>query len=364
MKRMLKFKNFTFKLTEDCNFHCSYCEQTASKQYLQNSQIQTALDFFSPYLEIDSYINFYGGEPLLALPQIKYIKEAILSKAQGQSRPFRYTISTNGSLLSEEILEYLNQNKISPLISFDGYAQEITRKKATFNSTVKVIKSLVSTDLDFVVNSVFIPKTIEHISHSMRFLIEMGVPKINLTFSTVYPWQESDIKQLKDELLELREVLIFHYSDTQKIPIQNYSGKPSKKVFSCSAGKDRMTLMPDGSLWGCHLFANYFNYAKDPSVRDKYCFGDLNDFVEKHELIYPRIISNHAFLRMEYFSTEKTHCLFCSDIVNCAICPAYSALTTGRVGDIPVWACKIKRVMREEKRFFQEIIKKPVRGHC
>lgn len=350
----MKFKNFTFKLTSDCNFSCNYCSQKQSKEYLDNPDIEAALDFFYPYLESECYINFYGGEPLLAFPSIKKIVGLIRTRNQDKDKRIRYTISTNGTLVDNAVLEFFSRNEISPLLSFDGTAQEISRKKGTFDSTLSVIKKLLKTEQDFIVNSVFTPETVDHLSDSMRLLIEMGVLQIGLTLSTLSSWEDGALAFLQEELGKLRRLLVTHYRNTSTLPIQNYLGSSGKGVFACAAGRDRMVLTPAGTLWGCHLFANYYDQVNDPSLHRHYCFGDLNTFIEQHAETYPRILGHHSFFSMECFSSGKEYCLFCPEMEDCGVCPVYGAFVTHAIGDIPTWTCKIKKIMREEVRIFRQ----------
>jgi hypothetical protein len=58
---------------------------------------------------------------------------------------------------------------------------------------------------------------------------------------------------------------------------------------------------------------------------------------------------NYADLRMDCFYTQKTFCLFCEEMEDCAVCPIYAALSTGVIKEIPLWTCEIKKIFRAEK---------------
>jgi uncharacterized protein len=352
----VKLKDFTFKLTESCNFDCTYCLQTKSTTCLEHSYIETALDFFFPILEGDCFINFYGGEPLLELDSIRHIVESVERKKKTQHKQIQYTISTNGSLIDDETLRFFSQHLISPLISFDGLAQEITRKMGTYAPTVAIIEKLKAVDIKFTTNSVFTPGTVENILGSMRLLMDLGVKNIDLSFSMVSPWDEPSLQRLEKELERLRPHLVSFYDRHGFIPIQNLSGEPKKRLFYCAAGRDRMTLAPDGKLWGCHVFPLYFSQYPDSPKYQKYCFGDLNDFIENHKSSYPLRLRHHEDLRMDCFCTDEKYCLFCEDLEYCSVCPVYAALGSGVMRRIPTWICRIQKLMRTERALLGEVV--------
>jgi sulfatase maturation enzyme AslB (radical SAM superfamily) len=345
----VEFNGFTFILTDDCNYRCTYCQHKKVKSYLSKSHIESALEYFYPYFSEECYINFYGGEPLLAFPAIRNIVFSLEEKNRTHEKRIHYTISTNGSLMDEDVFRFFIRYNISPLLSFDGYAQDITREKGTFDSSVALIKKIQASEIDLLVNSVFTPETVKFLSKSMRLLMDMGVKNIDLSLSTVDPWDETRLEELEAELANLRKSLFSFYKRTKTIPINKFSKSLKKGVFQCAAGRDRMTLAPDGKLWGCHLFSLYLSGKESTRQYQKYCFGDVEHFFKNLEQIYPKILMNYAELRMDCFYTPKEFCLFCEEIEDCGICPSYAALSSGVIKEIPLWICEIKKIFRKEK---------------
>ena len=117
----------------------------------------------------------------------------------------------------------------------------------------------------------------------------------------------------------------------------------------CAAGRDRMTLTPDGRLWGCHLFPLFFLGKESTREYKKYCFGYIDYFIEHRDQIYPQILINYTDLRMDCLYTPKMYCLFCDEMEDCEVCPVYAALSSGVIKKIPLWTCEIKKIFREEK---------------
>src|SRR3990170_2286015 len=125
----MELSSLTIILTDQCNFNCAYCYQKKGKQRLDSAVLTRAVRFFQPFFARECFIDFYGGEPLLAFEEIRRTVEQIerLSKKRGIKA--HYSLTTNGSLLNDYILDFLEDHEFSVLLSFDGLAQDISRRK-------------------------------------------------------------------------------------------------------------------------------------------------------------------------------------------------------------------------------------------
>jgi len=349
----MEFSGFTLMMTDDCNFNCSYCYQIKEQKYLDVTTAIKAIDFFFPFFVEDCFVSFYGGEPLLAFDQIREIVGYIQDK--NQKKRIRYSINTNGSLINDEVLQFLNENKFTLMLSFDGYAQEDFRQKGSFTPLVSCLEKILGcSDISLATNSVFTPESVGYLSRSTRFIVELGVPSAMLSFSNLQPWDTSALFQLKKEMGSVREFILSFYRKTGTMPLTNFRKTTNNRVFSCYAGKDRMALATDGLLWGCCHFPDCYRRKGKPKEYLKYCFGSLNSFIENHETVYPEIIANYSNLNMGYFFTSKTFCMLCEDMEECVVCPMDAAMASPTTGKIPDWTCKIRKILRQEKVFFYE----------
>ena len=146
----------TIQLTQDCNFRCSYCPYTngvGTQRKHEHKSIsldmaKRCIDFLKERC-VDSmvvFVGFYGGEPLL---EFNKLKEIVAYEEQVyDGRELVFTISTNGSLLTEEKIEYMIQHKINRLISIDGPEQIndknrvfADKKTGTFQAVIKQIEN-------------------------------------------------------------------------------------------------------------------------------------------------------------------------------------------------------------------------------
>ncbi len=340
-------------MTEDCNYNCSYCYQKKRKKYIETSAIEKALDFFLPFLKEECYINFHGGEPLLAYDKIKRTVSSIQDRNGRLKKQIHFSIVTNGSLIDDVVLEFLNQHKFYILLSFDGLTQDISRKKGSFKKIVEIVEKLLRCpDIELDVCSVSTPETVGYLSSSLQFSIGLGVPNIYLSLSTLLPWDPGSLLKLKKELASLKEFLLAFYRRTRAVPLISFRKSSGKGVFFCNAGRDRLALSPEEKLWGCYLFPDYFKGKEGTPEYEQYCFGELDSFIKNHERVYPEIRGNYSKLRMDYFSTSETSCRDCDELRECEVCPMDTALSGFSIGKIPGWTCEIKKIIRKEKEIF------------
>ncbi|MFQ6108507.1 MAG: hypothetical protein ACE5L7_03020 [Candidatus Aminicenantales bacterium] len=243
-------------------------------------------------------------------------------------------------------------------LSFDGLAQEVHRKKGSFRKIEAHIQQILKhPDIKLEVNSVFTPETVDLLSESMEYLMDLGVARIHFSLSTLTPWTPQSLRTLNNQMVQLRKILLFYYQDNNgRIPVVNFQKAPKKGIFSCAAGKDRLAVSPEGKIWGCYLFADYFRGKEKSTGYRKFFFGSLDDFMKDYGRIYPHICSNHTRLSMDNFSTPHMECLFCSELEECAICPINAAFAGSPIGKIPAYMCEIQKIkIKERKRLEKQI---------
>ena len=360
----MEINNLTFIVTDDCNFNCSYCFQEKEKKTIDNQTIERTVDFFYPYLKNngDIYINFYGGEPLLAFDKIKYALRLFQEKNKNENKQLKFCLTTNGSLLTEKMLDFFNDNNFDLLLSFDGLAQEKGRKSFTLPQMVELIKKIQAyTHIHFEINSVFSPQTVNLFPESMRFILKQGEPVVTFNIVTTEEWKAEQLETLKDELGQFTDFMAQYYKDKGTMPVSNFRSaveKETKKkgIFQCGAGRNRMAVTPEGKLWGCFLFHDYFKTRADGPEYPAYCFGNLTDFIADYDTHYPEILSNYAELRQDLFQVEEDFCFLCEEIQGCGICPINAAYTSGSLGKISRCKCELEKIQSAALRNLRQKI--------
>jgi sulfatase maturation enzyme AslB (radical SAM superfamily) len=355
----MEISNLTFIVTDDCNFNCAYCMQKKEKKTISHACIEKAVDFFYPFFKEDENVHcgFYGGEPLLAYDRVKHATQLVQEKNKTGDKKIEFSLTTNGTLLTEKMLDFFNQNQFTLMLSFDGLAQNMGRKKGTLEKMVRVVKQVQDyPGINFDINSVFTPDTISMFSESLRFLIELDGPEITFNLSTMEEWKPAHLSALEQELEQLVDFLVLYYKKTGRIPVKNFQAPvPGPGVFRCSAGSEHMAVTPEGDVWGCFLFHDYFKTrGESPQYRDFY-FGTLTDFIANYKVRYPGLAANYSELRQDFFQVEcePAHfCFLCQDVKSCMVCPVNAAYSSGSLGKIAWRQCQLNKIQLNARKTF------------
>jgi len=316
--------------------------------------LKDACEFFFPFLIEDGTICFWGGEPLLALDSIRLAVECLKKQRGGSLRNVRFSLTTNGSLLTREARHFLNELGFEILLSFDVPAAD-RRSPGHRLQTLAVLETLLdSSRIRTVTNNVFTPRTVRHFSASARFLAERGVPEIYLSPANNAVWDAPSLSRLEDELVRLRRWLFRFYEKTETVPFVDFRKGSVEGTFICTAGRDRMCVAADGTLWGCHFFIDYFRAHPDAQEQQPYSFGPLEVFIRSPERRYKKILKNYDLLHMEYCRTPKTLCLLCRFLDQCCICPVSAAFSSPCIGRVSASTCRISRLIMRQRDLFWE----------
>jgi sulfatase maturation enzyme AslB (radical SAM superfamily) len=361
----MRFGQLAFIVTDDCNFRCTYCPQTKENIYLKPNTIGKTIQFFYPFLEKEAYIIFFGGEPLLAFDTIEYIVACFQEKYKEEDKKLRFSITTNGSLVTNYMLKFFDRHRFKVIVSFDGLAQDTGRKAGTMKPLLQVTRQLAKgryPGITFSTLSVFSPATVGHLSESIRAIAEAGVTDIGLDIADNMPWENRDLETLEEELGRLSDFLVEYYKETGHVPVDSFrkakadSCADGPKTFACAAGQKRIAVSPAEDLWGCFVFHPYFKHRQELQDFHSYSLGKLDDFIKDHEAVYRRAMFYYDALIQDYFFTDRQHCFLCEEVNSCRVCPVNAAYTTSSIGKISPWVCKLNRLQKKErKRFLQKL---------
>ena len=346
--------SFSLIVTGECNFSCRYCYQEKDGLSLGAAELEKALDFFWPRFGRECAVMFCGGEPLLRQDTIRRAVGSVSAKNRHLGKAISFSISTNGSLLNDDILAFFDRHRFSVLLSFDGFAQDKGRKKGTFRPVSEALESLRERrGIELLTNSVFMPETVSDLSASIRDIVSRGVRDVQISFATEFPWRPGPLAELEAQLADLRRFLLARARRTGRVPVANFRKSPEAGLFACPAGESRMALAPDGRLWGCHLFYDFHHKTNDP-YSARYGFGPLDSFMADPQRVTARVLPRYADLEMDFFHTPRRFCGLCPEVHDCVICPVDAAFSSGIIGRITTAGCRIRRIVRRQKRLLWE----------
>ncbi|MEE0452179.1 radical SAM/SPASM domain-containing protein [Peptacetobacter sp.] len=212
---------FTIFVTNACNLKCSYCYEGSKKTNI-NMDIKTAelvINFIKEKIKnedkkIPLYIVFHGGEPLCNFETIKYIEKQL--KKENMNRKIIFDITTNGTLMNEEITDFI-ENKITNIsISIDGTKDNHDKNrvfhngKGTYDIVIENSKKLLEKCKNIRVRMTIVPQNIEFISQGIEELIKLG-------FKEFVPYPDFMNKKWSISDLELLKIEINKFMDLKKI---------------------------------------------------------------------------------------------------------------------------------------------------
>ena len=352
----MKLRGLTLTLNDRCNYRCVYCyKEKGRKAALSYRRARGALTFLWPFLARTYHLSFYGGEPLLSFETIRRLTSFLRDQESVSGKKARLAITTNGSLLSDEVIDFLGRERFTVTVSFDGLAQDRQRLPGSFEQILGRLRALRRRPgLDLRVNSVFTPETVDCLSPSVRLLLRSGIGRISYALSVSKPWDKPSLARLEDELAKVRRLVLRRYRRRGDIPVDDFRDSGTGGVFGCAGGKDWLAISAEGKVWGCAFFDDYFFGKRRSREYRDYSFGSLAWFRRNPGLVHARHAPSYSRLTQDKFRSSRGPCFLCPELGRCAVCPAVAALSGGSLEFVPDSLCEIQRIRSRQIRIFRE----------
>lgn len=268
-----KIHKFYILLGTLCNFKCLYCIQENNKKVQFPIKINEKLIEFLKEKSTKDFtqdIVFYGGEPLIYFEQIKEIVN------QTKEFNLRYQILTNGSLITDEIIEFCNKNNIQVMLSWDGKNSKTLRGKDSIKDNEKVLlidKLIINPVFTNISYPLDILKELENINEIRKSLFLKNnincYSKLEMVGSPLYPSNEHLVQYLitdynklekdSEKIIELalsdKESIYFEYliRMLREFEINQKSGLKNR-LNQCSTGYKVFNLDLNGNIYACHNY--------------------------------------------------------------------------------------------------------------
>lgn len=271
-------KKFTIQLGFSCNMSCSYCLQSKAKKVNFNQEhCDKILEQLNNTDLTNTKIEFWGGEPLLYIEEIKYIVEHLTIK------PHHFVIITNGMLLTLDLVKYFIDNNFNITLSHDAQGQDVRGKEPLEKKeSLEAIKYLYHNHKGrFAINSVITKGNInteERLKYFGKYLEESDITKI--PHGGEGPVYNSELELLNTETLcqDVYNDIILGYGSNYSYYLQIMNnffksiGKKKLENITTKCGIDNpdkyKVLSLDGKELSCHNY-NYKFDIKKLSSSDK-----------------------------------------------------------------------------------------------
>lgn len=302
-KRKTVVKALCLHVAHDCNLACKYCfaeeGEYHGRRALMSFEVgKKALDFLIDNsgnrrnLEVD----FFGGEPLMNWEVVKQLVKYGRSKEKEYNKNFRFTLTTNGVLLNDEIMEFLNEEMSNVVLSLDGRKEvndamrPFRNGKGSYDLIVPKFQKLAQSreQKNYYVRGTFTRNNLDFSNDVIEFadlgFKQMSIEPVVTDEKEPYAIQEEDIPKICQEYDKLAKEYIkrkkegrgfefFHFMiDLEQGPCV------AKRLSGCGSGTEYLAVTPWGDFYPCHQFVgeeefllgNVEEGITNTKIRDKF----------------------------------------------------------------------------------------------
>lgn len=349
-KRQGVLKAICLHVAHDCNLACKYCfavkgEYDGPKGLMSFETGKRALDFLveksgtRKNLEVD----FFGGEPLLNWEVCKKLVEYGRSIEKEHGKNFRFTLTTNGVLVNDEVIDFCNREMGNVVLSLDGRKETHDRLRTTCNGKgsydliVDKFKKFANArnQADYYMRGTYTHYNTDF-SKDIIHMADLGFKELSIEPvvsdpTEPYALKENDLPILKEQYEILADEMLRRYRNGNGFTFYHYmidlNSGPCivKRISGCGVGTEYMAVTPSGELYPCHQFVG----------DEKFLLGDIWKGV-----INTAILDEFKGCNV-YSHPECKDCfakLYCS-----GGCAANAYHTTGSVNGIYEFGCELHR---------------------
>ena len=297
--RQTVVKALCLHIAHDCNLACRYCfaeegEYHGRRALMSYEVGKKALDFLiansgsRKNLEVD----FFGGEPLMNWDVVKQLVEYGRSQEKAHNKKFRFTLTTNGVLLNDEIMEFCNKEMSNVVLSLDG-RKEVNDKMRPFRNGTgsydlivpKFQKLAESRNQEkYYIRGTFTRNNLDFSNDIMHFadlgFKQMSIEPVVGDESDPYAIREEDIPKIMEEYDKLAKMMIEREKEGKGFNFFHFmidlNGGPcvAKRLSGCGSGTEYLAVTPWGDLYPCHQFVG----------QDDFLMGNVDDGIVKPEI--------------------------------------------------------------------------------
>jgi len=298
-KRKTVVKALCLHIAHDCNLACKYCfaeegEYHGRRALMSYEVGKKALDFLIKNsgnrrnLEVD----FFGGEPLMNWQVVKDLVAYGREQEKIHNKHFRFTITTNGVLLNDEIQEFVNKEMDNVVLSLDG-RKEINDQmrpfrngKGSYDLIVPKFQKLAESrnQEKYYIRGTFTRNNLDFSNDIMHFadlgFKQMSIEPVVGDESDPYAIREEDIPKIMEEYDKLAKMIIEREKEGKGFNFFHFmidlNGGPcvAKRLSGCGSGTEYLAVTPWGDLYPCHQFVG----------QDDFLMGNVDDGIVKPEI--------------------------------------------------------------------------------
>ena len=278
--RPIVVKALCMHIAHDCNLACRYCfagkgEYRGEREMMSPETGKKAIDFLvansgnRKHLEVD----FFGGEPTMNMDTVKQVVEYARQLEKTTDKVFRFTLTTNGLLLSEDMFDYINKEMSNVVLSIDGRKEVNDRmrpvrggKGSSYDIILPKFKKLAESrgQDNYYVRGTFTHENLDF-SKDVLHLADEGFKQISVEPvvadpSEGYAIKKEDLAKIFEEYDALAKEIVKRKKEGRGFNFFHFmidiDGGPcvAKRLQGCGSGCEYLSVTPNGDLYPCHQF--------------------------------------------------------------------------------------------------------------
>ena len=353
-KKSNVIKALCLHVAHTCNLNCSYCFASQGKykgeRGLMSFEVgKRALDFLvensgtRENLEVD----FFGGEPLMNWDVVKQIVNYGRSIEKEKGKHFRFTLTTNGVLVDDDVIEFSNREMHNVVMSIDGrkeihdYYRKDLAGNGSYDRIIPKFQKFAHSrgDTGYYVRGTYTHRNVDF-TNDLFHLADLGFTQLSMEPVVCKPTDpealtEEDFPKLCDQYEILAKEMIKRKKEGRELTFYHYmidlSHGPCiyKRISGCGSGTEYMAVTPWGDLYPCHQFVG----------DEKYLMGNIWDGVTNEAV-------RNEFKKCNVYSRRE--CDDCWARLYCSGgCAANAYHATGSITGVYEYGCRLFRKRME-----------------
>lgn len=341
-------KALCLHVAHTCNLNCSYCFASQGKYHGERALMsfevgKRALDFLieNSGTRHNLEVDFFGGEPLMNWDVVKELVAYARVQEKIHNKNFRFTLTTNGVLVDDEVIDFCNKEMSNVVLSLDGRPEVHDRLRVdymgrgSYDLIVPKFQEFVKRrgGKNYYMRGTFTHNNIDF-TNDIFHMADLGFTELSMEPVVCAPTDasaltEEDLPVLFDQYEILAKEMIKRKKEGRPFTFYHYmldlTHGPCiyKRISGCGSGTEYMAVTPTGELYPCHQFVG----------DTKYLLGNIWDGVTNKE------IQNEFKLCNAYARPECNDCwakLYCS-----GGCAANSYHASGKITGIYEYGCEL-----------------------
>ena len=347
-------KALCMHIAHTCNLNCEYCFASQGKYHGDRAVMsfdvgKRALDFLIENsgsrrnLEVD----FFGGEPLMNFDVVKQLVAYARSIEKEKGKNFRFTLTTNGMLIDDDVIDFCNREMSNVVLSLDGRREVHDRLrvdyagKGSYERIVPKFRKLVEArgGKNYYMRGTFTRHNLDF-TNDIFHMADLGFTELSMEPVVCAPddpeaLRAEDLPVLFEQYEILAREMIKRKKEGRPFTFYHYmidlTGGPCiyKRITGCGSGTEYMAVTPWGELFPCHQFVG------DP----RYSLGNIWDGVT-NEAVRDEFKLVNAYARPECKDCWAK--LYCS-----GGCAANAYHATGSIRGVYAYGCELFRKRME-----------------